>query len=155
MPSHLSPPPPGLALVPLVFLSLAWASPALADPCKAIPDRGPAPIWAKPGYSVTGPVRYIADGDGLCVGASADPETWVEIRLADFYAPELRDPGGAAAKAALERITRGRTLSCVAQRGQGGRVLSYDRLIAVCRLGGVSLGDLMRRSGVAEGGNGR
>lgn len=144
-----------IRFLPLVLLSLAWASPVLADPCKAIPDRGPAPTWARPGYTVTGPVRYVADGDGLCVGPSSDPATWVEIRLADFYAPELREPGGPAARAVLERLTRGRTLTCTAVRGSGGKVVSYDRLIAVCRLGGVSLGDLMRRSGVAEGGNGR
>ncbi|MBP7703771.1 MAG: nuclease [Caulobacter sp.] len=143
-------PPLGL----LVFFALGWASPALADPCKAIPDRGPAPSWARPDYSVTGPVRYVADGDGLCVGASPDPATWVEIRLADFYAPELREPGGAAAKAMLVRVTRGRIVTCTAVRGRG-RTVTYDRLIAVCRLDGVSLGDLMRRSGIAEGGAGR
>jgi endonuclease YncB( thermonuclease family) len=144
-----------LRCLALALLLLACAAPALADPCKAIPDRGPAPAWARPGYTVAGPVRYVGDGDGLCVGRSADPATWVEIRLADFYAPELREPGGPAAKATLERLTRGRTLTCTAVRGSGGKAVSYDRLIAVCRLGGVSLGDLLRRSGVPEGGNGR
>jgi hypothetical protein len=32
---------------------------------------------------------------------------------------------------------------------------TYDRMSAVCRIGGRSLGDLMRAAGVAEGGRGR
>ena len=139
----------------LAVSMLACAGPALADPCKAIPDRGPPPAWARPGYSVTGPARYVADGDSLCVGPSKDPATWVEIRLVDFFAPELAEPGGPSAKGALERLTRGRTVTCTAVRGRSGRAVSYDRLIAVCRLGGASLGELMRRSGVSEGGKGR
>lgn len=37
---------------------------------------------------------YIADGDSLCVEVSPGPAGWVEVRLADFYAPELSEPGG-------------------------------------------------------------
>lgn len=139
----------------LIATGLLIATPALADPCKAIPDLGPAPAWAKPGAVITGPVRYVGDGDSICVSPSADPSTWVEIRLAEFYAPELNEPGGREAKAAMERITRGRTVTCTAVSGNGGRVISYDRLIAVCRIRGVSLGDLMRRVGQREGGRGR
>lgn len=131
------------------------AAPALADPCKAIPDRGPAPSWARAGFTISGPVRYVGDGDSICVSASADPRTWVEIRLADWYAPELSEPGGRDAKSVMERITRGQQVSCMAVRGDGGRVVSYDRLVAVCRIRGVSLGDLMRRQGQSEGGRGR
>lgn len=137
----------------------AWivlvATPALADPCKAIPDRGPAPSWARAGFSITGQVRHVGDGDSICVSGSADPQTWVEIRLADFYAPELSEPGGQRAKSAMEQITRRRQVTCTAVRGDGGRVVSYDRLIAVCRIGRVSLGDMMRAQGVTDGGRGR
>ncbi len=139
----------------LAVLFLAFASPVLADPCKAIPDRGPAPTWAKAGYTITGAVRHVGDGDSLCVSPSSDPRTWVEIRLADFYAPELSEPGGRAARDAMIRITRGRQVTCRAVRGDGGRVVSYDRLIASCRIGGTGLGDLMRRAGIQEGGRGR
>jgi len=69
--------------------------------------------------------------------------------VADFYAPELHSPGGAQAKAAMERVAMGRTLQCVA----GKR--SYDRVVAECTLNGTSIGDLMRREGVTEGGRGR
>ena len=136
----------------LVFSLVATA--AMADPCKAIPGKGPKPKWAKPGYVVAGPVRYVGDGDSLCVGPTRNPKTWVEIRLADFYAPELREPGGGRAKATLERITTGRTLTCTAVRGDNGRVVSYDRLIAVCRMGDRQLAEAIRREGVAEGGRG-
>lgn len=130
------------------------ATQALADPCHAIPDKGPAPAWARAGFVVTGTARYIIDGDGLCIGASGDPERWVEIRLADFYAPELREPGGVQAKAALARLTGGSSITCTAVTGDGGRAVSYDRLIAVCRIGGTSLADLMRRDGQRDGGRG-
>lgn len=134
---------------------LAVASVAHADPCKAIPDRGPPPAWAKAGYVASGTVRYVADGDSLCVGSTSNPQSWVEIRIADFDAPELRSPDGPEAKRTLERIAQGRRVVCTALRGKNGRVVSYDRLIAVCRINGASIGDLMRRAGVREGGNGR
>lgn len=130
------------------------ATQALADPCRAIPDKGPRPTWAKAGFVVTGTARYIIDGDGLCIGSTGDPQGWVEIRLADFYAPELKESGGAVAKAALTRLTGGRTIRCTAVKGDGGRAVSYDRLIAVCRIGKTSLADLMRRDGQYEGGRG-
>lgn len=136
-----------------ILLSLT-AGQALADPCRAIPDKGPAPAWAKAGYVVTGKARYIVDGDGLCVGPTSDPSSWVEIRLADLYAPELREAGGAQARAALTRLTEGRTLTCTAVRGDHGRVVSYDRLIATCRIGGRGLAELMRGEGVRDGGRG-
>lgn len=132
-----------------LFFTLA-AAPALADPCKLIPDRGRAPAWLHKGATFSGPVVYVGDGDNLCV--SVGPRAgldWVEVRVADFYAPELHTPEGPAAKAALERIAMGRRVNCVA----GKR--SYDRVVAVCRLNGRSLGDLMRRAGVPEGGRGR
>jgi micrococcal nuclease len=120
---------------------LAVPTVALADPCE-----GPLPAR---GTSFSGSVRYVGDGDSICVGNSGDPGTWIEVRVADFYAPELHSPGGAQAKAAMERVAMGRTLQCVA----GKR--SYDRVVAECTLNGTSIGDLMRREGVTEGGRGR
>ena len=138
-----------------ILAAAAVAGPALADPCKAIPDKGPPPAWIRAGTSVAGPVRHVGDGDSLCLGRGPTPKDWVEIRLADFYAPELAEPGGRAARETLVRLTQGRTVTCVATPGSGGRVISYDRMIAVCRIEGVSLGTLMRRAGVGEGGRGR
>jgi micrococcal nuclease len=149
-------------------LVLALAGPAMADPCKAIPDRGPAPAFLSPGRIFAGPVVYIGDGDSLCVDvgelreSSANSGTkkatkivpfsgssWVEVRVEDFYAPELHEPAGPAAKATLERLALGQRASCVASHQ------SYDRIVARCSIGGRDLGDLMRAAGVAEGGRGR
>ena len=68
-----------------VLAGIGMASPAAADPC-----TGPLPSTA--GQSFSGPVRYVSDGDSLCIGASSDPQSWIEVRLADFDAPELHSP---------------------------------------------------------------
>lgn len=124
---------------------LSVASRASADPCKA-----PLPPY---GSTFSGPVVYVGDGDSLCVatfpGRERDPGTWVEVRVADFYAPELHEPGGEQAKRALERLSMGRRASCIA----GKR--SYDRVVADCQIAQRDIGDAMRRAGIAEGGNGR
>lgn len=130
-------------------LALVSAVPALADPCKAIPDQGPMPAYLQNGSRFTGPVSYVGDGDSLCVALGASTDRWVEVRLEDFYAPELHAPGGAQAKAALERIASGKTISCIADHQ------SHDRVVARCALGGRSVGDMMRAAGISEGGNGR
>lgn len=126
------------------------ASPALADPCKAIPDNGPMPSYLAKGTTFSGPVTYVGDADSLCVAVGGRaPENLVEVRVADFYGPEINAPGGRDAKATLERIVKGRHVVCTAGRR------SFDRVVAICRLGGVTIGDLMRGAGVEERGNGR
>jgi micrococcal nuclease len=128
---------------------LGAASPALADPCEAIPEHGPLPAYLAPGSQFTGPVVYVGDGDSLCVATGPSKGEWVEVRLADFYAPELHGPGGPEAKAALHQIAMGRRASCTADHR------SYDRIVAYCTIAGVSIGDRMRQAGIREGGNGR
>ena len=114
---------------------------AVADPCEA-----PLP---RAGTSFSGTVRYVGDGDSMCVGNNGNPATWIEVRVGDFYAPELNGPGGRQAKAALERVAFGKHVQCEAGKK------SYDRVIARCSVNGTWVGDLMRRAGVAEGGRGR
>jgi micrococcal nuclease len=128
------------ATAALAFGVWAIASPSWADPCTA--------SLPKAGTTFSGTVRYVGDGDGLCVGKTTDPREWIEVRLADFYAPELHEPGGREAKAALERISQGRPIVCVAGRR------TYDRVVGRCEIDGREIGDLMRRAGVSEGGNG-
>ena len=125
----------------LLIAIWSLSTPALADPCTA-----PLP---PPGTSFSGTVRYVGDGDSICVGNSGNPATWIEVRVADFYAPELHSTGGPQAKAAMERVALGRNVQCTAGRR------SYDRVVAQCTLNGSSIGDLMRREGVTEGGRGR
>ena len=119
-------------------LAALWAAPAFADPCEgALPAKG---------TTFTGVVRYVGDGDGLCVGPSNRPDRWIEVRLADFYAPELHEAGGRDAKRRLERLVMGKPLVCRAGRR------SYDRVVAACTLGGRPLGALLRAAGGVEGG---
>jgi endonuclease YncB( thermonuclease family) len=125
---------------------IAVANAAHADPCKAIPDEGPAPADLRPGAVFEGRVVYVGDGDSLCVAKGVSNAQWVEVRLEDFYAPELREAEGQRAKDALTRIAFGRRLSCRAGRQ------SYDRVVASCTLNGIPVGDLMRKAGVPEGG---
>lgn len=115
-------------------------APALADPCEGALPR--------PGSRFTGVVRHVIDGDGLCVGPAGMPDRWIEIRLGDFYAPELREQGGPAARDRLKALTRGRRIGCVADHR------SYDRIVAICTIGGRSIGTLLREQGGREGGRG-
>ena len=130
-----------LALAGLLLV----AAPAAAEPCTA-------PLPAQAGAVFSGVVRYVGDGDSLCVRGGSDPRTWIEVRLADFDAPELHGPGGAPAKQRLREAALGREVRCVAERGRSGRVQVYDRVIARCRLSGQSLGDVLRARGGEEGG---
>lgn len=144
----------------MIAVVLLGASPAFADPCKAIPDRGPMPGWVKPlmrpGATFSGRVVHIIDGDGLCLATVAfptRPETWLEIRIADFAAPEIREPGGKEAKAVMSRLALGKLAVCTVQRDRKGRsTRSFDRVIASCSVNGAGLADQLRRAGVMEGG---
>lgn len=126
--------------------ALLWSAPARADPCEAIPERGPLPAYLAFGASFSGPVSHVIDGDSLCVAVGPGEPAWVEVRLVDFHAPELSQPGGAAAKSVLMRLAMGQHATCVAN------LRTYDRIAARCRINGRPLGDLMRSAGVAESG---
>lgn len=134
--------PPQIArvLAMLVPVALLWSAPARADPCEG---RLPAA-----GSSFSGTVRYVGDGDGLCIGPADQPAKLIEVRLGDFYAPELNEQGGKDAKRRLERLVMGRQLSCRAGRR------SYDRVIGYCTLGGRPLGKLLREAGGVQAGRG-
>lgn len=115
-------------------IPLVAADVARADPCTAPlpPDRS---IFA-------GRVTMVIDGDGLCVGAA---DGGIEVRLADFDAPD-GGAGGRTAAEALRTLALGKEIACRA----GPR--SLDRTIARCELSGVPIGTLLRASGVPEGG---
>lgn len=124
--------------LPLAIALMGLAGAAHADPCK-----GELP---PPGAQFRGEVRWVVDGDGICVGDNPDPKTWIEVRLADFNARELMKPGGPEAKEALSLIAMGKRAECVAGR------ISYDRTVAKCTIGGRTLRSLMLEKGVPEGG---
>lgn len=84
-----------LAAVALI-LAAGIATPAMAGACKgALPHKG---------QTFAGRAQLVHDGDTLCIGPGADPLTWVPVRVADFYAPELSEPGGRVATLALRAI---------------------------------------------------
>lgn len=129
-----------------VALFLVAPAVAHADPCEgALPSRA--------GETFSGVVRYVGDGDSLCVGNSSNAATWIEVRLSDFDAPELHSPTGRADRDRLSRLVSGRRLTCTAVRGRNGRVIVWDRVIATCRLDGRRVGDLLRAAGGRQGGN--
>ncbi len=136
-------------LIRVLFVAIAMiALPAVAhaDPCEGeLPSRS--------GQVFSGTVRYVGDGDSICVGKTTDPNEWIEVRLADFDAPELREPDGRRSREVLLELAHDREVSCMATRGRSGRVVSHDRVIATCQLGGQTLGDLLRERGAPEGGN--
>jgi hypothetical protein len=126
---------------------LGCATTAYADPCEA-PVTGFAPQTR-----LRGEIRYVGDGDSLCIGRTDNPAEWLEIRLADFFAPELHEPGGPQAKAALARYLGAQAI-CTVQRGSNGATRSYDRLIASCSVAGVPISRLLVGAGVGQGGRG-
>jgi endonuclease YncB( thermonuclease family) len=137
---------PALSGLCILLLSAAAAH---ADPCTAVPDKGPTPATLKRGATFSGEVTYVGDGDSLCVALGPRRNQWVEVRLADFYAPELGSKDGPAAKAALIKIAKGKRATCRA----GKR--SYDRIVARCTIEGRAIEEMLRRAGVAEGGRGQ
>lgn len=85
----------------IIASALLFAVPALADPCTASVDG------YRPGQRIAGLVWYAGDGDSLCVGPSPDPRTWIEVREARWFAPELNEPGGRKAKAVMDASLAG------------------------------------------------
>lgn len=127
----------GLVLAPAI---------TLADHCEGRLSTSAGELFA-------GVVRYVGDGDSLCLGATNDPATWIEVRLSDFDASELHSPTGTVDRDRLSNLVRGRNLDCVAMRDRNGRVVVYDRVIGACRLNGRRVGDHLRQAGGREGGN--
>jgi hypothetical protein len=116
---------------------LLFSGCAMADPCEA-----PLP---HAGERFSGRVTWIIDGDGFCVG---EAQGGVEVRTEDFYACELSEPGGEAAKQIAHDLLYGKNVDCIASHK------SYDRIVATCTVGGVKVGDLMRAHHACEGGRG-
>lgn len=138
-----------LASVLAVLGAFLLPQAAQADPCTAIPDDGVIPGFLSPGRSFSGPVVEVLDGDSFCVAVGPRAsQDWVEVRVGDFYAPELKTAAGRKAKAALTEAALGRTAVCVAGLG------TYDRIAARCQIDGRSVGDIMRSAGIQEGGDG-
>jgi micrococcal nuclease len=106
------------------------------------------PSYQTPGATFRGVVTTVLDGDSLCVAHGSGNANLIEVRLADFNAPELSASGGRAAQAALASAAMGQSAICTA----GAR--TYDRVAAYCTINGKPVSALLRSSGAAEGGSG-
>lgn len=120
---------------------IAAASPGPPPPAQGVRACNSALPHA--GQAFAGSVERVGDGDSLCVRTV---DGLVAVRLVDFNAPELGEPAALIARDALRRLALGRRVECRA----GHR--SWRRTVALCRLDGIPLGDMLRRAGVPEGG---
>ena len=93
------------------------------------------------------------DGDTLRCSNISDAGG--RVRIARIDAPEMRDDGGAAAKAAMARLIAGRAVHCVAidadPRMKGDQPRDrFGRIVARCRAGGQDLGNAMLLAGLVD-----
>lgn len=135
-----------IKLITMLFASAAIAPACFADPCNAKLPR-------KAGAIFSGTVKYVGDGDSLCVGTTGDGKEWIEVRIADFDAPESSTKDGRRGKEILSNEVLGKAVTCTVTKGRSGKTISYDRVHAICRVGGSSVGDLLRKAGAPTGGN--
>lgn len=132
------------------LLAIAAFASIVAPTCYADPCEAELPT--KAGATFSGAIKYVGDGDSLCVGSGKDGRRWIEVRLADFDAPELSTPEGKKAKAILEFEVLGKEVTCTVTKGRSGKTTTYDRVLAVCRAGSLAVGDMIRRAGAPTGG---
>lgn len=97
-----------------------------------------------------GVVIAAHDGDTLKLRTSACLA--LNVRLGNFDAPELNQPGGREATLALRQLALGQRVRCQTVRARNGSYRSYGRAVARCSVRGVDLGEAMRAAGVSEGG---
>lgn len=88
--------------------------------------------------ALRGPVERVRDGDTIELEGRA-------IRLQGVAAPELHDPLGEEARAALRDLVLGRTVACVPD---GTR--TRGRIVALCTVDGRDLGAALVAAGLAR-----
>lgn len=129
--------PTRAAFAALLFLAVPTSDPVFASPPSA---RTAA---ANPVYD-SFPARAVRVKDGDSVIVRRRNGRLSEIRLAGIDAPELSQPGGRDAKAALKRLLNGREIRVdVTDRDR------YNRLVAMLWTGQTFVNAEMARSGHA------
>lgn len=87
-----------------------------------------SPTVAQSGEVITGIVAEVYDGDGLWFeDGDGNRNTNLAVRLFGINAPEMKAPGGQAAKKFLSQRIKGRHARCAVQK-----IDSYHRPVAVC-----------------------
>lgn len=118
--------------------ALLCAATALAQTRKPKePKAPPAPV------EVTGMVSRVVDGDTLWLKTAADEQP-VIVRLEGIDAPEVCQPGGAEATAALTELALNRSVTL-----KPTAVDDWGRKVGKVFDGGKDLGDRMVRDGHA------
>lgn len=87
---------------------------------------------AFPALALDGPARVV-DGDTIAIGRD-------RIRIQNFNAPEMNEPGGLEAKAKMQALTSGHIVHCDPKARD-----KYARIVARCSVDGQDLGQAMRR----------
>ncbi len=100
-------------------------------------------VGAQPRHDWTGVVTHVVDGDTVWV-RSMDGSKPVNVRLEGLDAPEICQPGGVAAREALQRRVQGRQVLV-----RGVRQDDYQRLLARIELNGEDVGTGLVLSGHA------
>ncbi|MEQ1608678.1 MAG: nuclease [Hyphomonadaceae bacterium] len=134
-----------IKLISMLFVSATMAPVCFADPCEA-------KLPSKAGAIFSGTVKYVGDGDSLCVGTTGDGNEWIEVRIADFDAPESSTKEGQRGKKILTSAVLGKSVTCTVTKGRSGKTTSFDRVHAICRVGGTSIGDMLRNAVAPTGG---
>lgn len=88
-------------------------------------------LLASPAWAIDGPARVV-DGDTIVIARE-------RIRIQNFNAPEMNQPGGPEAKARMEALTRGKVVHCDPKARD-----RYARLVARCEVDGADLGKALR-----------
>ena len=92
--------------------------------------------------SITGRVSRVIDGDTVIVVDRADSQ--VRVRLADIDAPEMRQPYGPQAKAALVTMSGGKQVTVTYTRRD-----RYGRILGTLTIGNRNINLTMVQSGHA------
>ncbi len=102
-----------------------------------------AAIAAEPVATLTG-VPHVKEGDYLMFGD-------IEVRLEGIAAPrnsfQKRDPGGPAAAQNLAEVVKGKEVTC---KLDGTFIRNSNRLVGVCFMGSVDIGEYLVKTGRAR-----
>ncbi len=102
-----------------------------------------AALASSPAQAFLASVTWVSDGDTLWA-RPAQGGAPRKLRISGIDAPELCQPGGPAARVALQRLVIEQTVQ-VSPR----RVDSYGRTLATLRVGGLDVGEQMVLQGQA------
>lgn len=95
-------------------------------------------IFALSAVAVIFGTPTVIDGDTIKVSGTT-------IRLNGIAAPEMSDPGGAAARQALIAITQGKSVSC-----KPDGTYTHGRTVAICTADGADIAETLIRDGYAR-----